>query len=275
MVDQSARTIDGLSPGGLIHDSLFPRIVSARVALGAVVVMAFAIYATLALATAMPRVFPDELAYFDAADSLAAGNGFEARGEPYGFALLYPLMLAPFLAAFDREVAYELAKCLNALLFALAAVPVYLVARRLLTPWPSVAVAAFSIAIPSAMYVTVVMTESLAYLVFAGALLAILRGVERPTTQRQLIALGAILLAYLARPQFLILYGAFLLALVGVLAATATIRRTTNHRWDGVADHCLWSAGSGVCCPATPGLWELAVGVLWPVRGPLARLFAV
>ena len=47
---------------------------------------------------------------------------------------------------------------INALAFALAAVPIYLLARRLLSPWPSVGVSALSIAIPSAMYTSVLMT---------------------------------------------------------------------------------------------------------------------
>ena len=67
----------------------------------------------------------------EAAASLASGEGLSFRGEPYEYGILYPAVLSPVLLAFpDREVAYELAKLLNALFFALAAIPVYLLARR-------------------------------------------------------------------------------------------------------------------------------------------------
>ncbi len=129
----------------------------------------------------------------EAAASLADGEGLQVRGEPYRYGALYPTVAAPVVAlAGDREAAYALLKVLNSLLFALTAVPAYLLARRLLEPWPSVAVAALSVAVPSSVYVTVVMTESVAYLTATWALLAIVLAVERPTAWRQLAALVAV-----------------------------------------------------------------------------------
>jgi len=154
----------------------------------------------------------------------------EVRGEPYVRGVLYPLLLAPLLwIAPDREVGYELAKLLNALVFALAAIPVFFLARRVLSAWPSVVVAALSIAIPSAVYVTVVMTESLSYLTACCALLAIQLAVERPTATRQGAALLAIGLAFLTRTQFVALYGAYLVALA-LMVIFAPARRTTSRR---------------------------------------------
>ncbi len=113
----------------------------------------------------------------------------------------------------DRVEAYEAAKLLNALLFALAAVPFYLLARRLLAPWPSVALAGLAVAIPSAVYVSLVMTESLAYLAFAWALYAIVLALERPTLWRQLAVLLAIVIAAAARTEFIALFGAYVAGL--------------------------------------------------------------
>src|SRR5207245_3729666 len=111
-------------------------------------------------------------------------------------------LLAPILSLVsDREHAYALAKTLNALLFALSAVPVYLLARRVLRPWPSAGAAALSIAIPSSMYVSVVMTESLAYLTASTALYAMFLALERASPGRQLAAIAAIFLACTARLQ--------------------------------------------------------------------------
>ena len=190
---------------------------------------AFAAYSALALLVDAPRVFTDELLYFDTAASIVDGDGLTIRGEAYRYAPLYPALLATvhWIAA-DREAAYELAKTLNALLIALTAIPVFLVSRRVLSPWPSVATAVFSVAIPSAMYVSVVMTESLAYLVCWWALYAIVLALERPSALRQVAAMGGILLATGVRTQFLALFGIYLLGLVFVPALVEGRRPRTR-----------------------------------------------
>jgi hypothetical protein len=79
-----------------------------------------------------------------------------------------------------------------------------------LTPWWSVGVAFASIAIPSSIYTSLVMTESTSYLTASCALLATVLALERPTVPRQLAMLGAAGLALATRPQFAALIGAFL-----------------------------------------------------------------
>lgn len=225
-------------------------------ALTAVVVLGFAFTAAVAWFVQTPRIFYDELIYMEAAASLADGEGLEVRDEPYEYGALYPTVIAPLLAAAgDRESAYALVKLLNALLFALTAVPVYLLARRLLEPWPSVAVAALSIAVPSTVYVTVVMTESLAYLTVTWALLAIVLAAERPTVTRQVVALAGVGGAILARPQFFSVYAAFLLTLV---LAQLLLPERRRLGWKGL--RMLWPAGA-----------SLALGVLLFVLAPILR----
>ena len=131
-------------------------------------------------------------------------------------------MLAPIVALSDGvESAYPFFKLANALLFALAAVPVYLVARRLLPAWWSVGVAAASIVIPSSIYTSLVLTESAAYLAASLALLAVILALERPSPGRQLAMLGAVGLAYATRPQFAALLPAFLVGALLVWAVDA------------------------------------------------------
>ncbi len=236
------------------------------------VATAFCAYALLAHASPAPRVFLDELIYMDAASSLADGEGLRVREEPYGFAVLYPIVLAPLLVAFERDVAYELAKGLNAFLFVLAAFPVYLLARRLLERWASVAVAAFSVAIPSAMYASVVMTESLAYLLSCTALLVIVLALERPTVGRQLGALGVIALATLARPQFIALYAAVAVALVAVpflLGRRPGLRQLAGTLWPTFAAGLLGVAGILVRPLVTGGDALGAYSVLWRSYSPV------
>ena len=202
-----------------------------QLAVVATVVVAFVIYALLGSSIDAPRAFSDELLYFDAAAAVVAGDGLTIRGEPYRYGPLYPALLVPIhWIAPDRKAAYELAKILNALLFALTAIPVFLLAARVLPAWPSAAAAALSVAIPSATYVSVVMTESLAYLTFAWTLYAIVRALERPSVLRQSLALLAILVATGVRTQFLLLFGVYVVGLVLVpliTPARGTRRRAT------------------------------------------------
>jgi len=177
------------------------------IALGLVVVGAFALYTLLSLYIGGPRVHPDEERYVIAASSLVEGEGLTLRGEDYGFGPLLALVLAGILrAAGSVDSAYDWFKAANALFFALTAVPVYLLARRLVSGWWAVLAAALAVAIPSSISVATVMTESLSYLATAWGLYAIMRALERPTVVRQLAVLAATAVAFLTRPQFGILY---------------------------------------------------------------------
>lgn len=223
------------------------------IALVALVISVAAVYATAAQLVSTPRVHPDEHIYANAAASLAEGDGFRVRGEDYGLGSLYPAVLASLLTAVDdRETAYHLYKVANALLFALAAFPIYLLSRRLLRPWWSVGVAAFSIAIPSSMYVSLVMTESASYLTYSIAILATVLALERPSTARQFAALAAIALAYATRAQFATLFIAYVAGLLLVWAIAPRRPRP------GIALARLW-----------PTLAALAFGIIALVIRPV------
>ena len=186
-------------------------------ALGLVVLGAFAVYTVLSLYIDGPRVHPDEERYVIAASSLVEGEGLTLRGADYGFGPLLALMLAGILrVAGSVDSAYDWFKVANALLFALTAIPVYLLARRLVSGWWAVLAAALAVAIPSSISIATVMTESLSYVATAWALYAIMVALERPTVVRQLAVLAATAVAFLTRPQFGILYATWVGAL-GVL----------------------------------------------------------
>ncbi len=187
----------------------------AALAVGALVLVALIGYGVLSTFVAAPRVFGDEVIYLDAGDSLADGHGLRVQAQPYGRGPGYPATIAPIASVTqDRSTVYFWTKLANALWFALAAVPIYLLARRLLPRRSSIAVAAVSLLIPSSIYVGLVMTDSLAYLVGLIALYAMVLAVERPTWRRQVTVPVAVVVAYLVRPQFAVLYLAYVLALV-------------------------------------------------------------
>lgn len=182
--------------------------------LAAIVVGAFLVYGLLSTLVSVPRVHPDEVRYMIGASSLVEGDGLGLRGDEYGFGPLHAAVLALVLwLSPDLEGAYPWFKLVNALFWALTAIPVYLLARRLLSEWWSVLAAGLAIAIPSSISVGTVMTESMAFLTAAIALYATLLALERPTVRRQLLLLAAIAIAFLTRSQLGVLYLGWLLAL--------------------------------------------------------------
>jgi hypothetical protein len=178
--------------------------------LAGLVVLAAATYGTVAQWVEMPIVNPDELRYTLAAQGVVDGGWLNLRGHTYGYGPVYPLVLSPILwVAGSVDAAYASFRIANALLFALAAVPIYFLARRLLTPWWAVGVALASLAVPSSIYTSLVMTESAAYLTASLAIFAMVVVLERPTVMRQCGLLGALGLAYATRPQFAAFFIAF------------------------------------------------------------------
>ena len=159
----------------------------------------------------IPTIFGDELRYWEAARSVAGGDGLSIRGGTYGYGPLYPVILSPLLDLLSPSDAYFFAKLLNAALFAGAAIPLYVIARRVLDHRHSLAVALLSICVPASIYTGFILTESTAYFAAAAALLAMVSVLERPSVRRQLTALGSVALATAARPQLVVLGGALIL----------------------------------------------------------------
>ena len=106
--------------------------IPARIGLPAIVLTSFVLRLAAAFAHATPLYFPDEYIYGGLARSLATSGRLAIRGSSAHFpALLEPLLTAPFWLFGDPLLAYRLTQGLNALAMSLAAVPVYLLARRL------------------------------------------------------------------------------------------------------------------------------------------------
>ena len=137
-----------------------------------------------------------------------------------GAARLYSLLIAPLFALFDGDVAVRAARALNGFLFAAAAVPVALLARRVTSsPWAAVAAGLLTIAVPWLTLATVLFSESLAYLLFCCVALAMIRALEAPSLLREAIVFALIFALVLTRIQFLVLLPAWV-----VLVAVAEVR---------------------------------------------------
>lgn len=153
------------------------------------------------------------------------------EGTSRGAARLYSLLISPLFGVFSGDVAVRTARGLNGFLFAAAAVPVALVARRITaSPWSAVAAGLLTIAVPWLTLATVMFSESLSYLLFAFAVLAMLRALEAPSLSRDALVIGLILALVLTRVQFAALAPAWVLLVA--LAELGDARRAGLRRAD-------------------------------------------
>jgi glycosyltransferase involved in cell wall biosynthesis len=154
-----------------------------------------------------PWIMVDELIYSELAKSFASTGHFLIRDVHHGaYGAVYPLLIAPAWRAFASVPdAYAAAKTIGSVLMSLTAVPVYFLARRLLSPLWSLLAAVLAVAVPSMMYTGTLMTETVFYPLFVCAALALVLTLERPTRTRQLVLLALCLLAFLTRSQAIVL----------------------------------------------------------------------
>jgi hypothetical protein len=179
-------------------------------------VLAAAVHVVMALDLPGPWIVPDELIYSELAKSLGSGALPAVRGEvTWGYGILYPLLISPAWAVFDDPSrAYVAAKVVNSMLLGVTAFPAYFLARKFVETRAAVAVAAFSVFVPSMLYSGTLLTEVVLYPVFVLALLGIASAIRRPTRRNQLLAVGAVALACSAKPLSIILAGVYVLAVV-------------------------------------------------------------
>jgi hypothetical protein len=167
-----------------------------------VVVSAGVRYA-LARRIVAPWIMVDELIYSELAKSFADGGRFLLRGQhTAAYGLVYPTLLSPAWALFHRvPQAYAAAKAINAVVVSLAAVPAYLLARRVCSRPYAFGAAVLAMSVPTLLFAGMLMTENAFYPAFLLAALATVLWLERPDLTRTLLLLGAVVLAYLTRAQ--------------------------------------------------------------------------
>jgi hypothetical protein len=171
----------------------------------AIVLLGGAAVFALGLVAGRPITFPDETIYAELARNLAAGHGFDLAGA-WTYGPIYPLLLAPiFWLAPSIHDGYLAARAFNAVAFASAAVPLWLIGRRFVTKRTALLLAAGGIALPASVYSTKLQTESVAYPVTMWTVLATLAVLARPTRRRQLLLLACLIAAPLVRFELLAL----------------------------------------------------------------------
>ncbi|MDX6515072.1 MAG: Dolichyl-phosphate-mannose-protein mannosyltransferase [Gaiellaceae bacterium] len=170
---------------------------------GALVFVSTLLRMVLARRAVAPWIMPDEIVYSDLARSFAATGEFARRGHAtsaYGF--VYPLLISPAYFVFDAVPrAYAAVKGINAGLMSLAAVPVYLLARRVVSVRGALIATVLTLALPAMGYTATIMTENAFLPLFCATALALVRALERPTLARQGLVLGLVVVDLLTRAQ--------------------------------------------------------------------------
>lgn len=170
---------------------------------GAIVICSFLLRAWLNRGMLAPFILVDELIYSELAKSLGDGGAPAIRGaQTLGYPPLYPLLVAPAYAVFDRVPdAYAAVKTINALAMSLAAVPAYLIARRVARPVLALLAAVLAVAIPAMSYTATIVSENLFYPVVLLFAWLLLRAIAAPTWKRSLLVLLALAIAVGTRAQ--------------------------------------------------------------------------
>src|SRR4029079_17574099 len=87
--------------------------------------------------------------------------------------------------------AYAAARTINAVVMSLAAIPAYLIGRRLLPTGLSLCAALLSVALPSLAYTGTLMSENAFYPAFLLAAWTLLRALDETLPRAQLVLLAA------------------------------------------------------------------------------------
>jgi hypothetical protein len=180
----------------------------------AIVVGSFAARAWLARGMLGPFIMVDELIYSELGRSLADGGELLVRDvSSPGYGIVYPALISPAYGVFESLTdAYAAVKTVNALVMSLAAIPAFLLARRVVGPGLSLLAAVLAVSLPSLVYTGSVMTENVFYPVFLAATLLLTLVLERPTTARLVLLLIAVGVAVATRAQAVALVPALLTA---------------------------------------------------------------
>jgi hypothetical protein len=182
--------------------------------LGAIVLVSAVFRASLSRGIVAPFIMVDEVIWAELARGIASSGEPLVRGQAdAAYGVVYPLLISPANALFDDlPHAYAAVKVVNSAVMSLAAVPAYLLARRLVGVGLSLLAALLTVAIPSLAYTGTVMTENLFYPLFLVIALVLVLILERPTALRVGLLVGLLALAFETRVQAVAIAAAVLLA---------------------------------------------------------------
>jgi hypothetical protein len=208
-------------------------------------------------------VMSDEMLYVKLATSI--GDTWSPLPRLHGTSVgiinqLYPLFLAPLFGPLSVPEAFHDAHLCNAVLMASACVPAYLIARRFVGRPSSLAVSLLSVTVPWIVLSGVLMTEVVAYPAFLWAVLACTYAMRSVSPKGDLVAIAALVVAVLARTQFLALAVVLPVALLVNAALTRSSWLSVVRAHRVLVGGCL-IAGAVIIAVAVTGSIGNALGV--------------
>lgn len=217
-------------------------------------------------------IMPDEVIYAERGLDLWRHFSLPIlNGNGAGYSVLYPVVAGLPLAVGSLARGYASLKLLQALVVSLAAVPVFVYARRLMPNGYALLAAAITVSSPLLLYSGFVMTEVLYYPLAAFAVLAIARAVATAALRDQAVALVLVAAAVATRVQAVVLVGVFA---GGVLLEAAMARdvRRLRRFWP------VWAilAAVALAVAASPGVFGAYAGTFsggYPVAASLRLVY--
>lgn len=203
----------------------------AAAAVAVIVALSAFVHWLASLGHVVPYYFADEYIYSALARGIADHGAPDVRGSTAAFpAVLEPLQTSIFYVFFGIEDAFRLTQALHAIEMSLAAVPVYLLARRLrLGASPALACAALAVVSPALFWSSFILADPVAYTLALTALYAAVRVLEEPRLQTQIAFFGAAALATAARTQYIVLFLA--LPVAAWIVEQGNLRRVVRGQW--------------------------------------------
>lgn len=188
----------------------------AAYALTALIAISFVTRTALAWLRSVPALFPDEYVYSSIGRSIAESGRPLIRGGSAHFpALLQPILTAPAWLIGDVDTGFRVVQAIGALSMSLAAIPAFLIARRLgLSSAVSLALSAFTVLVPDLLYASFVSSEPIAYPLLLASVYLTMRTLAEPSPRWQILLVLTLGLTSLARVQFAALVAVFALATV-------------------------------------------------------------
>ncbi len=198
-------------------------------ALGALVLVSTGLRAWAASSVPVPLIAPDEMVYGLLGRGLYDHGSLAILGgsTPY-YSFLTPALAGFPMKAFGLATGYDVLQGLQAFAMSLAAVPVYLWGRSLVSRRSALVAAALTLAAPGLVYSGLVMTEVLFYPLLVAAAWACAEAIARPTRRTGALLVLAVLGASATRIQAVILLPVFGTAAfldAGLARSWANLRR--------------------------------------------------
>ncbi|MDX6455553.1 MAG: hypothetical protein QOD48_1660, partial [Gaiellaceae bacterium] len=195
--------------------------------------IAFGVRVALAWFHLTPLYFPDEYLYTALGRSFAALHGPSVRGASAHFpALLQPLLTGLAWRIGSVESAFRAVQVIESAAFTLAALPAYLLARRIGAGQKlALAVAAGALLVPDGLYAGFVLAEAIAYPLALAAIAAGVSSLAEPRRRSQVLFLVFAALATFARLQLGVVPLCFAAAAIAIGLRERRLRETLREQW--------------------------------------------